>query len=223
MEGAGVKLINTDGLAFIGPGSERFWTALSGVVLAVTFLAIYRQLRLQRSQAAVEQANDQAREYQSEAMSRARLEVLTALRDGADAAALPAHGVATIGDYWDRIGELVRAGHVEFHRVETGSCLLWWTLLREYNLQERRRWAKDGIWADFEWLAVAAADDHRKSGVVGAIESDRDALMRELPAMIQRQAQAIRTFEELRAVIVRPMSPPIMVPTRVEAPEPSAA
>jgi hypothetical protein len=37
-----VKLINTDGLACIGPGSEWFWTAISGLVLAITFLAIYR-------------------------------------------------------------------------------------------------------------------------------------------------------------------------------------
>jgi hypothetical protein len=36
---AGVKLINTDGMSFIGPGSEWFWTALSGLVLAVTFSA----------------------------------------------------------------------------------------------------------------------------------------------------------------------------------------
>ena len=50
-----MKFINTDGMAFIGPGSEWFWTALSGIVLAVTFIAIYRQLRLQRSQGAIEQ------------------------------------------------------------------------------------------------------------------------------------------------------------------------
>jgi hypothetical protein len=43
-------LINTEGLAFIGPGSEWFWTAVSGIVLAGTFIAIYRQLRLQRLQ-----------------------------------------------------------------------------------------------------------------------------------------------------------------------------
>jgi hypothetical protein len=47
-----VKLINTDGMALIGPGSEWFWTAVTGVVLAVTFLAIYRQLRAQQMQAA---------------------------------------------------------------------------------------------------------------------------------------------------------------------------
>jgi len=53
--GGDVQFINTDGLSFIGPGSEWFWTALSGIVLAVTFVAVFRQLRdnakLLRSQA----------------------------------------------------------------------------------------------------------------------------------------------------------------------------
>jgi hypothetical protein len=45
-----VKVINTEGLAFIGPGSEWFWTALQFIALAITFLAIYRQLRAQHLQ-----------------------------------------------------------------------------------------------------------------------------------------------------------------------------
>jgi hypothetical protein len=45
-----VKLINTDGMAFIGPGSEWFWTALQFIALAITFYAIYRQLRAQQLQ-----------------------------------------------------------------------------------------------------------------------------------------------------------------------------
>ena len=56
-----MTFINTDGMAFIGPGSEWFWTALSGIVLAVTFLAIYRQLRLQRNQGAIEQIASSSR------------------------------------------------------------------------------------------------------------------------------------------------------------------
>jgi len=50
VKGVDVKVINTDGLAFIGPGSEWFWTALQFMALAVTFLAIYRQLRAQQVQ-----------------------------------------------------------------------------------------------------------------------------------------------------------------------------
>jgi len=45
-----VELINTNGLTLIGPGSEWFWTALQATALAITFIAIYRQLRTQQSQ-----------------------------------------------------------------------------------------------------------------------------------------------------------------------------
>ena len=45
-----MKFMNTDGMAFIGPGSEWFWTALQFTALAITFIAIYRQLRAQHLQ-----------------------------------------------------------------------------------------------------------------------------------------------------------------------------
>jgi bacteriorhodopsin len=41
-------------MAFIGPGSEWFWTALSGIILAVTIIAIYRQHRIQAGTRAYE-------------------------------------------------------------------------------------------------------------------------------------------------------------------------
>ena len=50
-----MTLINTNGMAFIGPGSEWFWTALTGVVLAITFVGIYRQLTVQVHASAAEQ------------------------------------------------------------------------------------------------------------------------------------------------------------------------
>lgn len=45
-----MTLINTEGLALIGPGSEWFWTALQFTALAITFVAIYRQLQAQHVQ-----------------------------------------------------------------------------------------------------------------------------------------------------------------------------
>ena len=45
-----MNLINTDGMAIIGPGSEWFWTALQFAALAITFFAIYRQLKAQHHQ-----------------------------------------------------------------------------------------------------------------------------------------------------------------------------
>ena len=43
-----MNLVNTDGLAIFGPGSEWFWTMLQFTALAITFYAIYRQLRAQQ-------------------------------------------------------------------------------------------------------------------------------------------------------------------------------
>lgn len=43
-----MTIINTDGLALFGPGSEWLWTMLQFAALAITFLAIYRQFRAQQ-------------------------------------------------------------------------------------------------------------------------------------------------------------------------------
>ena len=84
-----MKLINTDGMALIGPGSEWFWTALTGLILAVTFFAIYRQLSIARSATAFEQLTLFETELRSERMTRLGLDVALALREGVDPAHLP--------------------------------------------------------------------------------------------------------------------------------------
>ncbi len=43
-------MVNTAGLPIFGPGSEWFWTMLQFAALAITFGAIYRQLRAQQLQ-----------------------------------------------------------------------------------------------------------------------------------------------------------------------------
>ena len=45
-----MRLINTEGLAIFGPGSEWFWTMLQFTALAITLIAIYRQLQAQQAQ-----------------------------------------------------------------------------------------------------------------------------------------------------------------------------
>jgi hypothetical protein len=99
-----VTLINTDGMALIGPGSESFWTAASGLVLAVTFIAIYRQLRLQRSAAAIEQLDGIMREWSSERMARALLAIYVALDSGTDPSDIPSRAATDVGDFWDKVG-----------------------------------------------------------------------------------------------------------------------
>ena len=68
-----VTFINTKGMAFFGPGSEWFWAALQFTALLITFVAIYRQLRIARSASAVAQAAEYRARFDSERMRRHRL------------------------------------------------------------------------------------------------------------------------------------------------------
>ena len=130
-----MKFINTDGMAFIGPGSEWFWTALSGIVLAVTFVAIYRQLSIQRSANAREQLDSMDREFRSERLVRCKLDVLIALRDGTDPAEVPLAPAHAIALFWERIAALAQGGHLDptlLHQYNGGACPVWWVALAPF-------------------------------------------------------------------------------------------
>ncbi|MEO6207483.1 MAG: hypothetical protein ABIP77_05975 [Candidatus Limnocylindrales bacterium] len=112
-----MKLINLDGLTLIGSGSEWFWSAAQFVIVAATLIGLYRQLRLQTSAGAIEQVAAIQRDWDSERLSRSRLAVLLALRDGVDPAKVPATAAGEIGNLWEQVGYLVRAGHIDRHQV----------------------------------------------------------------------------------------------------------
>ncbi len=109
-------------LSFLGPGSEWFWSAVSAVAVVVTLYAIYRQLLIQRSLKEVQQFDDLSREWNSERFIRLRLVVAKALRDGGN---LDGVGAAMrLGDWWDKVAGLVRAGH-----LGRGQMLRQWSPL----------------------------------------------------------------------------------------------
>lgn len=78
----GMSFINTDGLSFIGPGSEWFWTAFQGVIVALTLWGLLRQVRIQTAQKMRQDVTDLSGQWQSERMLRHRLTLATALTDG---------------------------------------------------------------------------------------------------------------------------------------------
>ena len=203
-----MKLINTEGMAFIGPGSEWFWTAVSGLVLVVTFIAIYRQLSIARSANAFEQMNRIADEWASERMSRNILEILLALREGVNPENVPEGAASYIGDFWENVASLVRARHVDrklFHEFLGNACRTWWATLAPFVGRFRSEFGDPRGGEHFEWLAGVMAEMDKKAGV-GAIFDDA-YLIGSLDRRIQNDQDRIRLSEELRAVMIRPMSP----------------
>ena len=215
-----MTLINTAGMSFIGPGSEWFWTALGVIIAAVTLLGIYRQLRLQLGAGAIEQMETINQEFQSEQMSRARLAVLLALRDGADPAKLPP--VANdIANFWERVGYLVRAGHVDrvagqpvFRRQHPGLV----GMARATTHVARERDADPALYENFEWLAGLMAEMDRKVGKTATFDEANRAIL--IPLYIERNREVVRIAEESRAVLVRPLSTASLTPD--PAPSPAA-
>jgi hypothetical protein len=206
-----VKLINTDGLALIGPGSEWFWTALSGIVVAATLLVIYRQLRLQRDAAATEQVNDLLNEWSSERMARAKLTVLLALEAGTGPLDLPDRALSHVGFFLQRVGYLAQRGHMDRRLIyeHLGNQIQdWWAWLGPRVLAEREASHDPGLWQGFEWLAVDASARDADRGVP---RHDDAALAKSLPSFIEHFQQAIELEEALRTVPVRLTATPIPV------------
>jgi hypothetical protein len=197
-----VKLINTDGMAFIGPGSEWFWTAISGIVLAVTFLAIYRQLVLARGASAREQLESSDREWNSERFALCKLEVLLARRDSTDPATVPSSAALAIAGFWERIAALARTGHLDpklLHAYNGGVCPVWWVVLAPFIHQLRAVNEDETEYNNFEWLAGVMAELDRRAG---ASAFDEALLVSQLPSRIASFQDRLRFERDLRSGVV---------------------
>jgi hypothetical protein len=203
-EAADVEFINTDGMAFIGPGSEWFWTAVSGMVLAVTFIAIWRQLALQRSAAGYAQVTDLSRQEVTEPMLRVKVEILQALRDGCEPAQVPYGAASYVIDFWEDIGVLVRQGHLDrrlLHESMGNVCRRWWATLHPFVERVRADVGPRGA-EHFEWLAGQMAILDQKVGDTTIY--DAEFLARTFDYYERNLSDRLRTAEELRGFVLRP-------------------
>jgi hypothetical protein len=211
-----VQLINTDGMAFIGPGSEWFWTAISGLILVVTFVAIYRQLRIMRSASAFEQLDAFERELGSERMFRFQLATLIALRDGVDPAHLSRGTTGGIWAFWEKTGALAKHGHLDPKLLWEGSgtdVLDWWLTLAPYAKRVRADAKAPAFLENFEWLAGRMAELARRAG--SASDLDDPAATRE--GRITWLTDRLRIEEALRSVQVASPAAPTAEPRRRRA------
>jgi hypothetical protein len=213
-----MNMVNTHGLTLFGSGSEWFWSMLQFVVVAVTLVAIYFQLRQDRSANAFAQASALKEDWHSELMTRRKLAHLLALRDDApDAEVLIL--AEPLGNFWEHVGGLVRAGHVSLPLVYQylGSvCRTTWNIL-ETQVREVRVTDGDGIWDHFEWLAAQCARLGEASGKDDG-SMTMETFRERMPEIIVSLRQSIADFEATRAVIVAPPHPAAGVP----APRPEA-
>jgi hypothetical protein len=219
-----VKFINLDGMAFIGPGSEWFWTAISGVILAVTFIAIYRQLRIQSAASAVEQLEEWERESGSEALNQASLEILFALRDGCDPARIPDGPARAMGSSWERHAMHYCAGRRDpklLWQWESDAAQGWWLMLGPRARRRRAETGDPSILENLEWLADLMAKMDKRAGkpptTTWAYVAENLDWWIEAHEERLRVAKAARTVLYLPADAVGAPAPPLPAPTQPAA------
>jgi hypothetical protein len=196
-----MDVVNTHGLTLFGSGSEWFWSMLQFVVVAVTLIAIYVQLRQDRAANAFSQASSLRQDWNGELMTRRKLAHLLALRD--DAPAADALILAEpIGNFWDHVGSLVRAGHVSlplFYQYLGSPCQTSWNVL-EAQVRDMQATEGAGIWDNFAWLATQCARLRKASGRDDG-SMTRETFRERIPELIASLRQSIADFEATRAVM----------------------
>jgi hypothetical protein len=188
-------------MVLIGPGSEWFWTAVSGIVLAVTFLAIYRQLALARSANAFEQIERITARWDSELAARHKLAILEAIEMGTAFDAIPEASATFIGNFWEQTAALVRAGHVDLKNMypQFGPTIRYWHAVLDANTQRYRRENRVRVFEYFDWLADQMARVDRERGVTVAI--DEEYVRATLTSRINRFRGEIQQAGQLRGAV----------------------
>jgi hypothetical protein len=137
-------------------------------------------------------------DWNGERLVRRRLRIATALRDGGpdtDLASL----IAPIADFWENVGALVRAGHIDVALVQEnlgGICRTWWTLL-EPEIRRIRAAEMGDEAVHFEWLVRELRRQDLARGITDDAYSSA-SLMARLPLIVARLEALLDDFEAMR-------------------------
>ena len=187
--------------AIFAPG--WVWSMLSMVLVVGSLAGVYHQLRLQRSQGAVEQIDAFTREWNSERFLSYRLNLLVALQGGADPALIRDALAGTLSNYWEAIGTLARAGHLDRRLLwdnHGNSCQMWWGYLGPYCRATRARMEDPAMYENFEWLRLEMDSMDRGAGTgVTYTEAVLSAL---LDGGVSNTRERLRIEQSLRAVLI---------------------
>lgn len=198
-----MPLVNLTDLVLIGPGSEWFWTAVSGIVLAGTFIAIYRQLSMQRADQARMQVQELGDRAHTTRMNHLKLRLALALKRGDDPDTdLLAGDVMT---FFEEVGNLHRRGYLSADAIAGDNSLLvdaarWWTLLEPIIRRAQADYGPNEP-ADFEYIAVAGRRWMAEHGVT-EFATDPASIAGRLDWLIDGYARRLRIEQEIVSAVI---------------------
>jgi hypothetical protein len=203
-----MTLLNTNGLAVFGSGSEWFWAMLQFLVLLTTFYVVYRQLRAAVAANAFARMERLEDMWDARPLTLARLKTAISLRNSPDADVDAAMGA--IAKFFSDLFELQDRGHLAERDVMPAwgvNSQVWWHLLGPAVLRYREAESIKILYLGFEELAAFC---RRKSAAWGIAPIDIDDVSRSawLDKAIRRATESLERIADVESRII-PQAPAI--------------
>ena len=203
--------MNLGDLTFIGAGSEWFWTMVSGLVVAVTFIIIYRQLKAQGAANAFQRIETVHRRWASNELVLARLEVALQLRDGTLDVANDTRADAVLS-FFELVRDLNRQGYLddeEIARSFGAAIVVWWRLLEPVIQAQSSLEDDPDMWSGLKELDAMVVRFDRRRGVdrTMILASSTEAL---LASVIKRETHRLTLARDAASGFI---------PGRIDAPD----
>jgi hypothetical protein len=210
-----VNIINLEGSAILGPGSEWFWAMAQLVVVVVTLLAVYRQLQAQGAANAVARADSLFNSFESKQTVLAELQVAMQLRAN-DSEKLMNQRMVLIAGKFEHLADLHDRRSMTLDDIydRFGLALqIWWRLLGPVIEATRVSEGEPGYYEGFQRLDRLCSEQARKRG-----ESHAHWLEMPLPKLVE---EAVNVYTEklqlIRDVESDVMPQPLVQPTTTKS------
>lgn len=193
-----MTIVNVNGMAILGPGSEWLWTMAQFVALTVTGIAIFRQLRAQAWANQLKLFQQFSADFNDERMIRTKLNALIDLSRGARNLT---PSIEVVGQFFDNIGEGRYHGHMHprYAWEEYGLVAQRYWSAFEAILPDLRR-VDPNLWAGWErWLGEVRARD-RQAGKTVDFSPERAAAW--IPETIAYYIERLRIEAEMKSGVV---------------------
>ena len=192
-----MRLVDTDGLTLIGPGSEWLWIALQFLALSITGLAIFRQVRAQAWSNSLTIGVRFADEFRID-LTRYKL---ASLMDVARFSGTMTPAIEKIGGWFDATASAIDNGYIPARMgwQEWGEAgQMYWAAFGP-ALAERRK-TEPGLWKAWErWLEDVVRRD-RRAGTLKDVSAAH--LARWIPETIAYYIESLRVEDEAKRGVI---------------------
>lgn len=199
-----MNLINLEGSAIFGPGSEWFWSMAQLVVVVVTLGGIYRQLRIQGATNAVQRIESLQGYFASERMDYLKLAVALDLKRGEATTATMAKA-RPILNFFANLEDLYSHGYVGIAEVADnwGRPLQVWSALLQPVIERQRRLEGIAEMYDFTKLLGPIDEEFLKRGIA-SLELNAPEQAEWIDFIIDAHTANLRLHQEVRSGVIPP-------------------